>query len=272
MKIALTGGSGFVGTSLSRVLGGRGLEIVSLSRKDADVTKDIYGIFNGCDCVIHLVGIIREKGQSFHDVMVLGTQNVVRECKRAGVKKIVYVSALGVSEDRRERYYKAKLGAEREVIASGIPYAIIRPSVVYGPGSDLIKTLGKMLSLPVFPVFGDGKYELQPIHVDDLSECIANAISKAGIFEVGGAEKISFESLLRKISSEIGKGPFFIHIPLWLSRAIVAVISILPFSPVTTEQLEMMIGGNVCTKNDAIELGVSPRPLGEITLQSVSLV
>lgn len=265
MKIAITGGSGFVGSALARLLRERGNEVVALSRRDADVTKieTLSGLFNGCDCVVHLVGIIREAGRSFDEIVILGTANVVKECEKAGVKKIVYVSALGVSERREEKYYKTKIGAEREVIASGIPYSILRPSFVYGPGGGLTEKLKGLLSLPIFPVFGDGKYELQPIHVNDAAQCIANAIEKNGVFEIGGKEKITFEHLLSTLARSMGKRPVFIHIPLWIMRPIVSLMSIFPFFPITRGQLEMLTAGNVCGKNGAEELGVHPRSFGD---------
>ncbi|MBI5355727.1 MAG: NAD-dependent epimerase/dehydratase family protein [Candidatus Aenigmarchaeota archaeon] len=264
MKIAITGGSGFIGSALSALLREGGSEVVSLSRKDADVTGNrLSGIFNGCDCVVHLVGIIRESGKSFDDVMVTGTKNVLNECRNAGVKKIVYISASGVSLSRKERYYRAKLGAEKAIAESGIPYAILRPSIVYGPRGELTKMLKRLLAFPIVPVFGDGKYELQPIHVDDLARCIANAIGKNGVFEVGGNEKISFKSLVTMMAKSVDKNPIFIHIPLWVARPIASIMSLIPFSPITREQLEILINGNVCRENRIAELGVSPRPFNE---------
>src|SRR5882757_8632584 len=156
MKVFLTGATGFVGKKMLRRLlaeghavraalrglPGQKARLVQGFHKDGDfqyVPGDVVegtrldeGM-QGCDAVIHLVGIIVEKGtNTFERVHHLGTRNVVEAAKRAGIKRFVQMSALGVRGDGVAPYQSTKWKGEEEVRRSGIQFCILRPSLIFG--------------------------------------------------------------------------------------------------------------------------------------------
>src|SRR6185312_1862903 len=113
----------------------------------------------GCDAAIHLVGIIVEKGKNtFEAVHHIGTRNVVEAAKLAGIKRFVQMSALGVRTDGVAAYQTTKWRGEEEVRKSGIPYCILRPSLIFGPGDGFVTQMMQMMKqAPLMrPVHGDG--------------------------------------------------------------------------------------------------------------------
>ena len=107
----------------------------------------------GCDAVIHLVGIIVEKGtNTFERVHHLGTRNVVEAAKRTGIKRFVQMSALGVRADGVAPYQTTKWKGEEEVRQSGIPFCILRPSLIFGEGDGFVtQMMATMRSAPLLP-------------------------------------------------------------------------------------------------------------------------
>ncbi len=145
---------------------------------------------------------------------------------------------------------------------SGIDYTILRPAVIYGPRGDFMKRMLFLTSFPVIPIFGEGDYRLRPIFVGDVSKCIIACLEgKANkeTIEIAGPEEMSYIEMVSKICEAIGKKPTFLKIPLWLSKAVVASISFLPFAPITTLQLSMLLEGSGCDiQNMTKKLGITP--------------
>src|SRR5882724_11550516 len=161
MQVFLTGATGFVGKHMLQRLLAEGHAVRALVRDpkkisqvaDAAPTQGraeffpgdvVEGIgldtaMQGCDAVMHLVGIIVEKGKNTFDaVHHIGTRNVVEAAKRNGIKRFIQMSALGVRKDGVAAYQTSKWKGEEEVRHSGIPYCILRPSVIFGPGDGFV--------------------------------------------------------------------------------------------------------------------------------------
>ena len=135
----------------------------------------------GVEKVVHLVGVITEKGsQRFDAVIRGGTANIVDEAERAGVRKLVYVSAIGAAPDPKFPYWHAKWLAEQAVTASSLNYTILRPSLLFGPEDDFFNRLNRLVRrAPVVPVAGNGKTRFQPIWVEDVVSCIVACLRRA---------------------------------------------------------------------------------------------
>src|SRR6185312_4797703 len=134
----------------------------------------------GCDAVIHLVGIIKEKGSNtFERVHHLGTRNVVDAARGEGIKRFVHMSALGVRADGLAEYQNSKWRGEEEVRRSGIPYCILRPSLIFGPGDGFVtQMMETMRTAPLFrPVPGDGTPRFRPVFIDDVTFCFERALT-----------------------------------------------------------------------------------------------
>ena len=208
----------------------------------------------GCDAVIHLVGIIVEKGtNTFEAVHHLGTRNVVEAAKRHGIKRFVQMSALGVRADGVAAYQTSKWKAEEEVRNSGIPFCILRPSLIFGPGDGFVtQMMATMRKAPLFrPVPGDGRAKYRPIFIGDITTCFARALTSDEAtnqtVELGGADELSLNQVLDEIArcAGIRKPAVNIPLPLMFLGARVAQ-GLLPNPPVTVDQLRMLREGSTC--------------------------
>ncbi len=223
----------------------------------------------GVHSVVHLVGIIRaQRGLSFDLAHRQGTVNVVEAAREAGVREIVYVSAMGASADPRYPYLHSKRLAELGVIESGLDYTILRPSVIFGKGDEFLTALAGLVRFgPVTPVIGSGRNRMQPVAVEDVAGCIAASVGnrqvKGRILNLGGPRRLSYNDLLEEVALAMGRRLRRIHIPLPLAWPAVAVMqSILPRPPVTTGQLRMLGIRSVAEGRDMERaFGFTPRPL-----------
>lgn len=222
----------------------------------------------GCDAVVHLVGIILEKGSNtFERVHHLATRNVVEAAKRAGVRRIVHMSALGVRPDGVAAYQTTKWRGEEEVRKSGIAYCILRPSLIFGPGDGFVtQMIDTMRATPFFrPVPGNGSPRFRPIFIDDVTACFARALTSDAAanqtIELGGADELSLNQVLAEIARCAGVRKPPIHIPMPLMFAGAFFLQNMPGNPpVTVDQLRMLREGSTCGIGPMVRiLGVTPR-------------
>jgi NADH dehydrogenase len=281
--ILVTGASGFVGSNLIRRLRKDNIAVRAVVRTPAKaqaladlgaevVPGDIADpaslevIAQGCEKVIHLVGIIQEgRGFTFRSVHVEGTRNILEAVKKAGVNHFIYQSALGTRENAKSEYHRTKWEAEKLVIASGIPYTILRPSLIYGPGDLFTIRLAEMIRLsPVLPVIGTGRSKIQPVYIEDVASCIMKILLDGQhlgkTYEIGGPEQLTYEEVTKAIATVLGVRRPVVHMPLFFMRTMAKVAeSVLPKPPVTTDQLIMLQEDNVCDMRDIREVfGIEP--------------
>jgi len=276
MKVFLTGATGFVGRNmrkrlvddghgvraLLRGLPGKKARLVQGFRHEGDfayVHGDVVsgaGLeqgMQGCDAVVHLVGIIAEKGSNtFEAVHHIGTQNVVEAAKRAGIRRFVHMSALGVRADGVAEYQRSKRRGEEEVRGSGIPYCILRPSLIFGPGDGFVTQMMDMMKQSPFirPVPGDGSPKFRPISVEDVTFCFARALTEEAAtnqtIDLGGADELTLNEVLKEIARCAGISKPAVHVPMPLMFAAAALARLLPNPPVTPDQLRMLQEGSTC--------------------------
>lgn len=271
MEVFLTGATGFVGRHmLTRlVTEGHGVRaLVRDPRKAAGLPQNNAEYLSGdvvtgagldegmqrCDAVIHVVGIIVEKGKNtFEAVHHLGTRNLLEAAKRNGIQRFIQMSALGVRRDGRARYQTSKWQGEEEVRQSGIPYCILRPSLIFGPGDGFVtQMMDTMRKAPLFrPVPGDGKAPYRPVFVGDVTACFVRALTAASAtnqtVELGGADELSLNQVLDEIARCAGVRKPAVHIPLPLMFLGAAIAqTLLPNPPVTVDQLRMLREGSAC--------------------------
>jgi uncharacterized protein YbjT (DUF2867 family) len=285
MKIFLTGATGFVGRYMLRRLLAEGHSVRALVRDPQKATElsragvelvpgDVVegtGIeqgIEGCDAVIHLVGIIVEKGgNTFEGVHHIGTRNMVRAGRRVAIGRLILMSALGVRAEGVAEYQVTKWMGEEQVRCSGIPYCILRPSVIFGEGDGFVtEMMETMRSAPLFrPVPGNGKPKFRPIFVEDVTACFARALTAEAAtnqtIELGGADELTLNDVLAEIARCAGVRKPAIHIPMPLMFAGAALAqAVLKNPPVTVDQLLMLREGNTCDIGPMVRiLGVNPR-------------
>ena len=147
---------------------------------------------------------------------VKNTIILFQAAKAARVERIVHISITNPSEDYHLEYFSGKAKLEKALIETGLSYAILRPTVLFGKEDILINNIAWILRrTPVFGVFGDGQYRLQPIHVDDLAALAVEqgAARQNVIINAIGPETFTFKELVTNIARIIGKKRLIISLP-----------------------------------------------------------
>ncbi len=202
---------------------------------------------SGAHTVVHLAAATGRAAPARHfEVNLEGTRVLLEGCRSAGVRRIVFVSTIAVKYPDKRRYYYAqsKERAEELVKGCGIPFTIVRPTIVVGSGSAVLEGLRKLAELPVLPIFGNGRAKVQPIFVDDLVDFIMKIVADQSVdgttLELGGPDVLSIEEFLKEIRRRRrGSDGRSIHIPLApLLPALTALETVAyRFLPVTVGQL-----------------------------------
>ena len=212
--ITITGANGFVAKNLRNFLSKNHIKVIAIARKTFQkhhtetvvysktlLEKGLQNKLRNCDALVHLIGIGKQSSKyNFEDNVDL-TKNMIKTCKKSGIKKIVYISGLGVTKNSRSDYFISKYKAEQEIINSGLDYTIFRPSYIVGKKDYLSKFILKQIKKGIVIIPGSGKYHLQPIFVEDVAKIIVESISEKKfsnkILDLVGPEIIKFEDFVR---------------------------------------------------------------------------
>ena len=286
--IFVTGGTGFVGRSVVRRLLSRGERVRALYRRERrrfiqdekiewfpgeiDSRESLLRAMTGASAVVHLVGILVEPGgQTFEKLHVEGTLNVVEAMRQSGVRRLLHMSALGTRPNAASRYHRTKWQAEELVRASPLDATVFRPSLIFGREDRAFNLLSKFASSsPVIPIFGSGENRLQPVWVEDVSECFVRALTAPAAhgknYALCGPRPYTFNELVDLILRIKGISRLKVHLPLWALKAPAYLAErLLPRPPLTRDQLTMLQEDNVCLANQTgRELGLSFKGLEEI--------
>jgi len=181
----------------------------------------------GADVVYNTYWIRFPKGELMHDRAVKNTETLIEAARDAGVRRFVQVSVTNASVDSPLPYFRGKALVEQAVTSSGLSYAIVRPTVIFGIEDVLVNNIAWFLRrFPVFTMFGPGDYRIQPIYVEDIARLTVDAGRSRDntAFDAVGPEIFSFEDMVRLIGETIGKKRRIVHIPsglaLFLSKLV----------------------------------------------------
>lgn len=243
MRIAITGGTGFIGNHLAQHLIMEGHDVVLLARrkrgKDAPETlrarfvltdmsdpQALANALKGCDTVAHCAGINRELGsQTYQKVHVEGTKNLVQAAQSAGVKKIVLMSFLRARPNCGSPYHESKWAAEEAVRNSGLDYTIVRAGMVYGLGDHMLDHLSHALyTFPIFAMVGFKEKGIRPLAVEDLVPVLAAATLERRLsgqtLAITGAEQLYLSEAVRRVARVSGQKVRMIRAPVWVHYAL----------------------------------------------------
>jgi uncharacterized protein YbjT (DUF2867 family) len=299
-KILVLGGSGFVGGHLTAALVKNGREVTVVTRRRVrakrlyllptvdvvagDITDDatLDRLVAGQDAVINLVGILHGDrgvpyGKRFAEAHVRLPERVVAACRRAGVHRLLHMSAIGAARDAPSMYLRSKAAGEAVVEAAGdelahsIATTMFRPSVIFGRDDAFMNTFAAMQRwLPAIALPGAGA-RFQPVFVQDVADAFVAALDDAEtfsrIYELAGPDEFTLAGLVRlagihRAGGEGRSRPVF-AMPASLGRVMAGLLSVLPEPPMSTDNLDSMRVPSVASGRlpGLADLGVVPTPL-----------
>ena len=268
MKVAITGGTGFIGRHLARDLASRGREVIVIARGqykrnmqpiegtslitlDINDTDNLPKAFEGCDAVVHCAGTsVEDAKQTFHRLHVEGTRSAVTAAEDARVKKFILVSYLNVRPNVKSEYHTTKWQGEEIVRASKLNFTILKAGLVYGQGDHLLNNLSNLFrKMPVFAAVGLREKTVRLVAVEDLVEVIGAALDENRFVRqtvaVLGPEEFPFSQAARQIAKAMGKPSLIVlPFPVFVHR-ILAFISerFMPKPLITKSQVQMLADG-----------------------------
>jgi len=203
--------------------------VVEAFRYNFDKPDELVATLRGASTLYNTYWIRFEYGEATFAQAVRNTVTLFDCARKAGIEKIVHISVTNASSDADLPYYRGKGLQEKALVESGVPYSIIRPTLVFGREDILINNMAWLIrKFPVFPMFGSGLYKVQPVYVGDLAG-IAVATAKdpeSHICDALGPEAFTFEELIQLIASRIKPGVRRVHVPPVIGIALGRIIGL----------------------------------------------
>ena len=302
MKVAVFGGTGFVGQYVIDELLKQSHEVKALVRfgsefklesiskiesvfGDISNSETIEETLSDCDAAIYLIGLIREfpsKGITFENLHFQSAKRVIHAVEKAGINRFVLMSANGVKPNGTP-YQTSKWLAEQVLKESTLDWTIFRPSLIFGDPKGKIEFCTQlrddMLSLPIpAPLFhkgmipkNAGEFEMSPIHVINVATFFVNTLLRDSTMgqtiELGGPENFTWKQLIKQISTGSGKTKWTMPAPVFPIKMAAGILDRFSFFPIAKDQLTMLLEGNTCDSKKVFEdFGIDPIPMNNDTL------
>jgi NADH dehydrogenase len=281
MKVAIIGGTGFIGRNITKRFVDEGINVVAISRnpikfyermggkieaREANILypQQISDAIRGCDVVINCAGIIREKGgNTFEGVHIQGVINILHALKENRITRFVHISALGAGRGIETRYFRTKEIGEKLIVESGLEWTIFRPSIVIGEDGGIFKKIKDLSISPVLilPDMRGGKNQV--VSVEDLTNAVFISVVKKmavkAIVELGGRE-LSMDELILRILQKIGKRRLIIRLPLQFSLSLIKTGERIldGIIPISSDEIIMATQKITCSSTEVAEkLGIT---------------
>ena len=235
----VTGAFSFTGRAIAEELLDRGRKVRTLTRLDAPSDPLATRIeraelqfrdedalrraLDGVDTLFNTYWVRFAHGATTFGRAVENTRVLLRAANAAGARRLVHVSVTNPSPSSPLPYFRGKAEVERDVTGSGLSYAIVRPTLVFGPRDILVNNIAWGLRRsPVFPIAGDGSYRVQPISVEDTATICADAAvgEENVVLDAAGPETISYDELVRLVAAAVGSKARIVH---WPARLVLAL-------------------------------------------------
>jgi len=285
--IAVVGATGFVGRYVVPELTRGGYAVRAISRYgrrlpdwdatveavagDVETGEGLREALAGIQTVVHLTAIPRpSRGHTLVNVNVRGVERTLAAAHANGVRRIVYLGALGAVDDPKLGFLYSKWLGEQLVRNSGLEWVVLRPSLLFGKGDgffNLIRTTLKWWSPGVVAIPGDGETRFQPLSVEDLAiavrDCVADADRAGSVYELGGPAYLTYREIVDAVMAATGRRRLKMNLPIPVISALTSVTDrVLPVFPVSHDQIGSL-GRPNWTDLDSFQraFGVAPRPI-----------
>ena len=227
----VTGASGYTGRYITRRLLDGGAEVRTLTGHpdrpspfdrrvetypySFDDPRALASSLEGADTLFNTYWIRFARGELTHDRAVENLRTLFDAAKVAGVRRVVHISITNATVDSSSPYFRGKALAERALTESGLSYAILRPTLIFGREEILLNNIAWMLRrFPVHPIAGSGEYRVQPISVDDLADIAIGLASESENVEIDavGPDVFTYEEMVRLVKEKIGASAWLVHV------------------------------------------------------------
>ena len=291
MKVALFGGTGFVGSYLidellasdhiPRVLVRPGSEEKLMQAEKCECVQGdindsgaVSDTLSGTEAAIYNIGIIRQfprQGITYENLQFEGARFCMEKCEDAGIDRFILMSANGVKPDGTD-YQKTKWLAEQYLKNTALKWTIFRPSFIFGDprgGSrpEFCTQLNKdLIRLPIpAPLFHNGllpldagNFSMSPIHIKDIASIFVKSITSedtiSQTFELGGPHTLDWKEIIQTIAKGAGKNKWTIPAPAIIVKSVAALFDRFSWFPITRDQLTMLMEGNTCDASDLFSI------------------
>lgn len=302
MKVAVIGGTGFVGSYLVDELLRQGHQPVLLVRPgseskvvqrercmlapgDVKEAQAVRNTVQGCDAVIYVIGIMREfreQGISFEELHHRSAARTADLAQEVGVKRFILMSANGVKA-KGTPYQTSKYRAEEHLKSTSLDWTVFRPSVIFGDPRgkmEFCTQLRDQLINPPFPMplfyeglvpNNPGSFKLAPIHVKDVAAVFVNSLTLPETvhqtYGLCGPDAFTWKTLLEMIATACGKHKLALPVPAWGVQTMASLFESFSFFPITRGQITMLLKGNTCDSSEVFTLfGITPIRFNEASL------
>lgn len=287
LSVLILGGTGFVGRALceqlTRHFGGSARITVPTRRMrhgqsvqslpgvtvvQADVMRDLPTLLPGHDAVINLIAILQGSAAAFEQVHVELPRRIAAAMAATGPRRLVHVSALGVSADAPSRYLRSKAAGEAALHAAGLDLTLVRPSLVFGEGDKSVNLFARLQRVfPLMPLGGAGA-QLQPVWVDDLARALVEVLLRreaiAQTYEIAGPRVLTLGDLVRLAGQVAGSPRPVLPLPHAAATLQALAMECLPGEPLLSrDNLASLSVPNVASGKlpGLAELGIQPASL-----------
>ena len=301
MRVALFGGTGFVGSYLVDAMIAAGMQPVLLVRSghagkvrhpaecvtlEGDIADmgAVNSLLSQADAAIYNIGILREspgRGVTFDELHNKAARRVMDAAAQLGVKRFLLMSANGVRPDGTA-YQRSKALAEQHLRSTDLDWTIFRPSVIFGAPRGRMEfatqlqrdIIGSHLPAPLFYPgllpFGAGRFELSPVHVEDVASAFVTALQRPDTIgqtiAIGGPSALSWRQILETLAEVAGRRKLMLPVPALSISMAAAMLDRFEDFPITRDQIKMLLEGNVCDSSGLTKLGITARPFDTSTL------
>jgi len=270
MKIAVTGAFSYSGKYITQRLLDRGEKVITLTNHpnkpdpfggrvksfplDFNNEKELTQNLSGADVLVNTYWIRFDKGSNTQPKAVDNTKILIDAAAKAGVKRMIHISITNPSPDSHLPYFWGKAANEKAVMESGMSYAILRPTVLFGKEDILINNIAWLLRrLPIFTMPGNGSYRLSPVYVDDLAKLAVDAVYQREnyIWDAVGPDEFTFKEMVKLIGEKTGSRRLLISFPPRLALLAAQLMSVFVKDVMLTpEEVDGLMSNLLISKED----------------------